>query len=114
MQAGETGINMLRIYNPIINSEKHDPNGLFIKKWCPELNKIPINFLHEPWKMTSMDQSFCGIIIGKDYPSPIVDLVQTRKYASDMLWAMKDDPVVIVESRRILGKHTLHNRHNFD
>jgi len=114
MQAGETGINMLRIYNPIINSEKHDPNGLFIKKWCPELNKIPINFLHEPWKMTSMDQSFCGIIIGKDYPSPIVDLVQTRKYASDMLWAMKDDPVVVVESRRILGKHTLHNRHNFD
>lgn len=114
MQAGETGINMLRIYNPIINSEKHDPNGLFIKKWCPELNKIPINFLHEPWKMTSMDQSFCGIIIGKDYPSPIVDLVQTRKYASDMLWAMKDDPIVIGESRRILGKHTLDNRHNFD
>ena len=114
MQAGETGINMLRIYNPILNSEKHDPNGLFIKKWCPELNKIPINFLHEPWKMTSMDQSFCGIIIGKDYPSPIVDLVQTRKYASDMLWAMKDDPIVIGESRRILGKHTLDNRHNFD
>lgn len=114
MQAGETGINMLRIYNPILNSEKHDLNGLFIKKWCPELNKIPINFLHEPWKMTSMDQSFCGIIIGKDYPSPIVDLVQTRKYASDMLWAMKDDPIVISESRRILGKHTLHNRHNFD
>ncbi|MDG1717796.1 MAG: deoxyribodipyrimidine photo-lyase [Saprospiraceae bacterium] len=114
MQAGETGINMLRIYNPILNSEKHDPNGLFIKKWCPELNKIPINFLHEPWKMTSMDQSFCGIIIGKDYPSPIVDIVQTRKYASDMLWAMKDDPIVIRESRRILGKHTLHNRHNFD
>jgi len=114
MQAGETGINMLRIYNPILNSEKHDPNGLFIKKWCPELNKIPINFLHEPWKMTSMDQSFCGIIIGKDYPSPIVDLVQTRKYASDMLWAMKDDPIVIGESRRILRKHTLHNRHNFD
>ena len=114
MQAGETGINMLRIYNPILNSEKHDPNGLFIKKWCPELNKIPINFLHEPWKMTSMDQSFSGIIIGKDYPSPIVDLVQTRKYASDMLWAMKDDPIVIGESRRILGKHTLHNRHNFD
>lgn len=114
MQAGETGINMLRIYNPIINSEKHDPNGLFIKKWCPELNKIPINFLHEPWKMTSMDQSFCGIIIGKDYPSPIVDIVQTRKYASDMLWAMKDDPIVIGESRRILGKHTLDNRHNFD
>ena len=114
MQAGETGINMLRIYNPILNSEKHDPNGLFIKKWCPELNKIPINFLHEPWKMTSMDQSFCGIIIGKDYPSPIVDIVQTRKYASDMLWAMKDYPIVIGESLRILGKHTLDNLHNFD
>ena len=114
MQAGETGINTLRIYNPTLNGEKHDPEGEFIKKWCPELVAVPVAFIHEPWKMTVMDQSFCNVVIGEDYPAPIVHLDKTRKHASDILWAMNDDIEVIKESRRIVEKHTLPNRHNFD
>ena len=113
MQAGETGINTLRIYNPTLNGEKHDPEGEFIKKWCPELETVPLPFIQEPWKMTVMDQSFCGVMIGVDYPTPIVDLDKTRKYASDILWSMRDEEAVKKESRRIVNKHTLPNRHNF-
>jgi len=112
MQAGETGINTLRIYNPIKNSKEHDPQGIFIKKWIPELRNIPMEFIHEPYKMTFLDQKFNNIILGEDYPLPIVDMKRSRKKASDTLWNMKEDPLVQKESYRILKKHTLPNRKN--
>ena len=106
MQAGETGINMLRIYNPIKNSYEHDPNGEFIKKWVPELANLPLQFIHEPFKMTLLDQKFNDFELGKNYPQPIVNLEKSRKFASDLLWAMKKDPKVKEESFRILKMHT--------
>lgn len=107
MQAGETGINMLRIYNPIKNSHEHDPNGEFIKKWVPELRHLPIAFVHEPYKMTYLDQKFNDFEIGIHYPKPIVNMEQTRKFASDFLWKMKKNPLVKEESFRILKLHTM-------
>jgi deoxyribodipyrimidine photo-lyase len=109
MQAGETGINMLRIYNPIKNSLEHDPDGEFILKWVPELQNIPKNFIHEPYKMTILDQKFNNFEIGIHYPKPIVNLEKTRKYASDFLWSMKSDPLVKQEGLRILKLHTMAN-----
>ena len=114
MQAGETGINMLRIYNPIRNSKEHDPEGQFIKKWVPELKDVPSPFIHEPYKMTLLDQKFANINLNNLYPEPIVEIEKTRKRASKTLWEMKDDPVVQQESIRILKKHTLANRNPFD
>ena len=107
MQAGETGINMLRIYNPIKNSHEHDPNGEFIKKWVPELRHLPIAFVHEPYKMTYLDQKFNDFEIGIHYPKPIVNLERTRKFASDFLWKMKKNPLVREENARILRLHTM-------
>ncbi|UFH35546.1 cryptochrome/deoxyribodipyrimidine photo-lyase family protein [Flavobacterium acetivorans] len=107
MQAGETGINMLRIYNPIKNSHEHDPNGEFIKKWVPELCQLPIAFVHEPYKMTYLDQKFNDFEIGIHYPKPIVNLERTRKFANDFLWKMKKNPLVKEESSRILKLHTM-------
>ncbi|MBC7747754.1 MAG: deoxyribodipyrimidine photo-lyase [Methylotenera sp.] len=107
MQAGETGINMLRIYNPIKNSYEHDADGEFIKKWVPELRDLPRAFVHEPYKMTYLDQKFNDFEVGVNYPKPIVNMERTRKFASDFLWQMKKNPLVKEESSRILKLHTM-------
>ena len=73
MQSGVTGINALRIYNPIKQSQEHDPEGNFIRRWVPELRDVSKMWIHEPWKMDEAMQIKAKCRIGEDYPSPIVD-----------------------------------------
>ena len=81
MQSGVTGINTLRIYSPIKQSQEHDPDGTYIRKWLPELKNVSSQWIHEPWKMDSTMQKKTGCIIGKDYPEPIVDHATAIKKA---------------------------------
>lgn len=62
-----------RIFNPVIQSEKFDPRGTFIRRYVPELSGVPDRFVHAPWKMGAAEQRAAGVTIGRDYPAPIVD-----------------------------------------
>jgi len=108
MQAGTTGVNTVRMYNPIKQSKDHDPNGVFIKKWVPELRDLPIEFIHEPCKMTALDRAFSGITI--DYPVPVIDLTTAGKKARLKIWGHRKHPKVIEDRKRILSLHVRPNR----
>ncbi len=110
MQAGVTGINTIRIYNPVKQSQDHDSEGAFIKKWIPELEALKSPFIHEPWKLTSMELQLIGLELGGDYPRPIVDVEAAQKEARVRLWGKKKSKQVKNESQRVLQKHTLANR----
>ena len=70
-----------RIFNPILQGEKFDRNGDYIKKWCPELKHVPNEYLHKPWEMSEELQKEKKIILGKTYPFPIVKHEEARKSA---------------------------------
>ena len=104
MQAGTTGINTVRIYNPIKQSKDHDPDGIFIKKWVEELKVVPKEFIHEPWMMTEMDKVFYKL--NYNYKKPIINLKDSGKLARAKIWGHRKSREVKLENRRIIVTHT--------
>lgn len=70
-----------RIFNPILQGEKFDPDGAYVAKWVPELAKLPPKFIHQPWEATPMELAAAGVTLGKSYPEPIVDHKAARDRA---------------------------------
>ena len=68
-----------RIFNPITQSEKFDPEGKFIRRYVPELASVPNKYIHAPWLMGRIEQEALGVVIGRDYPGPIVDHAKARE-----------------------------------
>ena len=70
-----------RIFNPILQGEKFDKDGIYVKNWVPELKNVPAKFIHRPWEMDEETQKSINIKIGEDYPLPIVDHSKAREHA---------------------------------
>ncbi|MRX26824.1 deoxyribodipyrimidine photo-lyase [Kangiella sp. HZ709] len=105
MQAGVVGINTIRIYNVIKQSQEQDPEGVFIKKYVPELSSLPKELIHTPWELTSMEQAMYDFEVGKNYPKPIVDIKETARNTRELLWEWRKKPAVQFENQRILARH---------
>ena len=78
-----------RIFNPILQGEKFDKEGSYVKKWVPELSEVPSKFIHKPWEMEIEYQKAINTVIGKDYPEPIVVHEEARAEALKAFQSIK-------------------------
>ena len=89
MQSGVTGINTMRVYNPVKQSYDHDPDGLFIQKHVSELASLPAEWRHEPHKIPPLIAQELGYQSGHDYPHPIVENLTAMRDAKVKMTAIK-------------------------
>lgn len=105
MQAGTTGINTIRIYNPIRQAMRLDPKGEFVRKWLPYMRRVPDLWLFEPWRMPTDVQKRYGVIVGKDIPMPLVDLDKAIREAKERIFPLRKRPEVEEMVRTIIQRH---------
>ncbi|MGB3851132.1 MAG: deoxyribodipyrimidine photo-lyase [Tunicatimonas sp.] len=105
MQSGTTGINTLRIYNPTKQGKDHDPEGVFIRQWVPELAQVPLKYLHEPNKMPPEVQREADCVIGKDYPEPLVDHVVAARAARTKIYELRRQPELRQQAEAVMERH---------
>ena len=79
--SGADAAPFFRIFNPILQGEKFDKDGNYVRKYCPELSKLPNKYIHQPWEAPQEILNESEIVLGIDYPTPIVDLKESRNDA---------------------------------
>ena len=113
MQSGVTGINSVRAYSILKQSQDQDPEGEFIKRWVPELKDVPSEHIHEPWLMSAEEQNEASCIIGTDYPEPIEDEKVTRKEGISQAYKAKADAEAKRRSKLVYLVHGSRKRSRF-
>ena len=78
-----------RIFNPVLQGEKFDPNGDYVRRWVPELAKLPTHLIHRPWDASPLELAEAGVRLGETYPKPIVDHGAARARALAALASIK-------------------------
>ena len=79
--SGADAAPYFRVFNPILQGEKFDPDGNYVRRWVPELNELPAKLIHQPWQATPVELASAGVTLGKTYPRPIVDHKAGRERA---------------------------------
>jgi deoxyribodipyrimidine photo-lyase len=100
MQSGTTGINTIRIYNPVKQGLDQDPAGTFTRRWVPELAPVPDSFLQEPWKWPG-----AAALLGRRYPEPLVDATAAARIARDTVWGLRRNAGFAGEAARVAKAH---------
>lgn len=98
MQSGVTGINSVRVYNPVKQGYDQDPSGEFVRTWVPELRALDAEWIQEPWQSPLL-------LDPSHYPSPIVDHVAASKEAQRKIYARRREPAVKDERKRVYERH---------
>ena len=75
----------------MVQQRRHDPDGAYVRHWVPELGRVPLERLSEPWRMPPAEQEAYGCVIGRDYPEPIVDHARERQRAMERYRAVLGD-----------------------
>ncbi|MFM8442004.1 MAG: cryptochrome/photolyase family protein [Methylococcus sp.] len=78
-----------RIFNPVLQGERFDPEGHYVRRWVPELARLPAAHIHQPWEAGELRLGTYGVRLGRDYPLPMVDLKFSRQRALDAFAAIK-------------------------
>lgn len=101
MQAGVTGINTVRIYNPVKQALEQDADGDFIALWVPEVAHLPMPWRAAPWTRTALEEGMDELV----YPRPMVELKPAMRAARQALYRAKKTPEARAEAQRILATH---------
>jgi deoxyribodipyrimidine photo-lyase len=88
--SGADAAPYFRIFNPVLQGEKFDPDGAYVRLWVPELARLSARLIHKPWTATEAQLSEAGIALGETYPRPIVDHDAARKRALESFKKIND------------------------
>lgn len=100
---GADAAPFFRIFNPVLQGKKFDPQGDYIRRYVPELAKLDNRWIHEPWLAPASELAEAGVVLGKTYPHPIVDHAQARQKALAALASIKDPRALISAQDDLFG-----------
>jgi len=89
--SGSDAATYFRMFNPVMQGQKFDPDGDYVRRWIPEIDSLPSAYLFKPWEAPDTVLSAAGIKLGVNYPAPIIDLSQSRDAAQAAFESLKKD-----------------------